>query len=228
MSVRFDNNLPKFFRDLSKNNNKDWFTTNKDRFEREVQTPMLEFVTAMQPRLGKISKHIQAVPKKSGGSLSRIYRDTRFSKDKKPYNTYMAMRFFHETGPKESAPRFYIHVDGDRAGIAAGCWHPDSAALTGIRTAIIEDPGAWTRARDDKKQAAAWDGLSGDSLKRPPRGFDPEHPHIEDIKRKDFILYSPLTLKEFTAPDFIDRAEVMFKAARPLMRFVAGALDVAY
>lgn len=228
MSVQFDDDLPKFFRDLSKNNNKDWFTANKERFEREVQTPMLEFVTAMQPRLGKISKHMQAVPKKSGGSLTRIYRDTRFSKDKKPYNTYMAMRFFHETGPKESAPRFYIHVDDDRAGIAAGCWHPDSPALSSIRTAIVEDPGAWTRARDDKKQAAAWDGLSGESLKRPPRGFDPEHPHIEDIKRKDYILYSPLTLNEFTAPDFIDRAEVMFKAARPLMHFVAGALDVTY
>jgi len=228
MSVRFDNALPQFFRDLSKNNNKEWFTANKGRFESDVQMPMLEFVTAMQPRLGKISKHMVAAPKKSGGSLTRIYRDTRFSKDKKPYNTYMAMRFFHETGPKESAPRYYIHVDGEQAGIAAGCWHPDSPALASIRTAIVEDPRAWTRARDNKKQAAAWDGLSGESLKRPPRGFDAEHPQIEDIKRKDFILYTPLTLEEFTAPDFIGRAEAMFKAARPLMGFAAGALDVAY
>ena len=228
MSAQFENGLPKYFRDLSKNNDREWFTANKKRFETEVQAPMLEFVTAMQPRLRKISKHIVAEPKKSGGSLTRIYRDVRFSKDKKPYNTYMAMRFFHETGSKESAPRFYIHVDGKRAGIAAGCWHPDSPALARIRTAIVEDPGAWTRTRNDKKQAAAWDGFSGESLKRPPRGFDAEHPHIEDIKRKDFILYTPLTLKEFTAPDFIDQAEARFKAAQPLMRFVAGALDLAY
>lgn len=228
MSGQFSTSLPKFFRDLAKNNTKEWFTANKARFEADVQTPMLEFVTAMQPRLARISKHLVAEPKKSGGSLTRIYRDTRFSKDKSPYNTYMAMRFYHELGTNASAPRFYIHVDGTRAGIAAGCWHPDSPALARIRTAIAEDGGSWTRVKSDKKQAAAWEGLSGDSLKRPPKGFDAESPHIEDIKRKDFILYSPLTLEEFTAPDFIDQAEARFKAAGPLMRFVAGALDVPY
>ncbi len=228
MSAQFDPGLPKFFRDLEKNNEREWFTANKDRFEREVQTPMLEFVTAMKPRLAKISPHMVAEPKKSGGSLTRIYADTRFKKDKKPYNTYMAIRFFHEAGPKAAAPRFYMHVDGERAGIAAGCWHPDSPALARIRTAIVETPDAWKRARDAKKQIAAWEGLSGDSLKRPPRGFDAEHPYIEDLKRKDFILYSPLTLEEFTAPDFIDQAEARFKAAKPLMGFVAGALDLPF
>lgn len=228
MSIRFENDLPKFFRDLSKNNDREWFTANKARFEREVQMPLLDFVGAMQPRLKKISKHMVADARKSGGSLTRIYRDTRFSKDKKPYNTYMAMRFWHDGGKKESAPRFYIHVDGERAGIAAGCWHPDSPALAEIRTEIVDAPKRWARARDDKKQAAAWDGLSGEGLKRPPRGFDAEHPYIEDIKRKDFILYSPLTLEEFTAPDFIDQVEARFVAARPLMRFLAGALDLPY
>lgn len=228
MSVQFESSLPKYFRDLEKNNNKEWFTANKDRFEADVQAPLLEFVTAMQPRLAKVSKHLVAVPKKSGGSLTRIYRDTRFSKDKKPYNTYMAMRFYHELGNKASAPRFYIHVDGTRAGIAAGCWQPDSPALSRIRTAIVENGSGWTRVKNDKKQAAAWEGLSGDSLKRPPKGFDAESPHIEDLKRKDFILYSPLTLDEFTAPDFIDQAEARLKAAGPLMRFVADALDVPY
>ena len=228
MSFQFDDGLPKFLRNLSKHNDKEWFTANKKRFESEVQTPLLEFVLAMKPRLAKISTHMVAEARKSGGSLTRIYRDTRFSKDKKPYNTYMAVRFFHEAGPKASAPRFYIHVDGERAGIAAGCWHPDSAALARIRTAIVDDPRAWKRTRDDKRQADAWEGMSGGSLKRPPRGFDADHPYIEDIKRKDFILYSPLTLKEFTASDFIDRAEARFRAARPLMRFVSAALDLSY
>ena len=228
MSFQFDDNLPKFLLDLSRHNDRDWFTANRKRFESAVQTPLLGFVTAMEPRLAKISRHMVAEARKSGGSLTRIYRDTRFSKDKKPYNTYMAVRFFHEVGPKVSAPRFYIHVDGRGAGIAAGCWHPDSPALSRIRAAIVANPRAWKRARDHEKQAAAWKGMSGASLKRPPRGFDADHPLIEDIKRKDFILYSPLTLSEFTASDFIDRAEARFKAARPLMRFVAGALDLSY
>ena len=115
-----------------------------------------------------------------------------------------------------------------RLGIAAGCWHPDSPALARIRTAIVEDGGRWSRVKKDKKQGAAWDGMSGDSLKRPPKGFDAEDPHIEDIKRKDFILYSPLTLDEFTAPDFMDRAVDRLRAAGPLMRFVADALEVPY
>lgn len=228
MSVQFEGSLPRFFRDLAKNNDREWFTANKERFETEVQTPLLDFVGAMQPRLMKVSKHMVADARKSGGSLTRIYRDTRFSKDKSPYNTYMAMRFWHDSGKKESAPRFYIHVDGTRAGIAAGCWHPDSPALGRIREAIVEDSRGWARARNDKKQAAAWEGLSGASLKRAPRGFDPEHPYVKDLKRKDFILYSPLTLEEFTSADFIDQVQAMFIAARPHMRFLARALDLPF
>jgi uncharacterized protein (TIGR02453 family) len=228
MSVRFEPSLPAFLRELSRSNDREWFTANKKRFEREVQSPLLDFVGAMQPRLKNVSRHLVADARKSGGSLTRIYRDTRFSKDKRPYKTYMAMRFWHDIGKKESAPRFYIHVDGERAGIGAGCWHPDSEALGRIRTAISESARGWTRARDDAKQARRWDGLSGESLKRAPRGFDSEARHIEDIKRKDFILYSPLTLEEFTSPDFIDRVEARFRAAQPMMRFLAGALGLPY
>ena len=228
MSVKFQNSLPAFLAELAENNDREWFTANKGRFEAEVQQPLLDFVTAMQPRLAGISKHMVAAPKKSGGSLTRVYRDTRFAKDKRPYNTYMAVRFFHEVGSKASAPRFYMHVDGTRAGIAAGCWHPDAPALSRIRTAIVEDGRRWTRVKNDSKQGAAWGGFSGDTLKRPPRGFDADHRHIEDIKRKDFILYSPLTLDEFTASDFMDRAVARFAAARPLMRFVADALELPY
>ena len=87
-----------FFKQLSKNNNRDWFNDNKSRFQASVQEPMSEFIEAMQPHLAGISKHYVADPKPHGGSMFRIYRDTRFSKDKTPYKTHAACHFRHAAG----------------------------------------------------------------------------------------------------------------------------------
>ena len=111
MFQRFDAKLVAFLRALDRNNDKKWFQANKDRFSAEVQEPMLAFVEALAPRIRRISKHIVVEAKKSGGSLSRIFRDTRFSKDKSPYHTHVAAIFHHAVGKKAPAPGFFFRID---------------------------------------------------------------------------------------------------------------------
>ena len=91
----FPKDFVKFFKDLAKNNNRPWFEENKPRYQDSVVTPMLAFIEAMQAPLARISPHYRAIPKAHGGSMFRIYRDTRFSKDKTPYKTHAAAQFRH-------------------------------------------------------------------------------------------------------------------------------------
>src|SRR5881409_4490780 len=116
-----------FFSDLAKNNSKEWFTKNKERYENAVQEPSLRFIRDAGPRLQKISPYLVADAKPFGGSLSRIYRDIRFSPDKSPYKTEVGIHFWHgkARGPEHMNPGFYLHLglDGNFAG--GGVWHPD-------------------------------------------------------------------------------------------------------
>jgi uncharacterized protein (TIGR02453 family) len=110
--------------------------------------------------------------------------------------------------------------------MGAGCWHPDRDALERIRDAIVEDPDAWFAARD--AVLAAGLQLAGDSLKRNPRGYPPEHPAVDDLKRKDFIAVRPMSEKEALDPVFISTFARACGDAAPLMRFLTSALGVPF
>ena len=97
----------KFFKDLANNNNRPWFNENKSRYEDQVCAPLLAFIEGMAPRLKRVSKHYRAIPKKTGGSMFRIYRDVRFSKDGRPYKEHGACQFRHELGKDAHAPGFF-------------------------------------------------------------------------------------------------------------------------
>src|ERR1044072_1345885 len=104
----------KFLRELRENNDRAWFAANKERYEKYVRQPALKFVSGFSPRLAKISPHLVADPRPVGGSLFRIHRDTRFSRDKSPYKTHLGVHFFHDTGKKApSVPGFYLHIAPD-------------------------------------------------------------------------------------------------------------------
>jgi uncharacterized protein (TIGR02453 family) len=213
--------LFRFLSDLKANNDREWFAANKERYEEHVRGPACDFIADFAPQLEKISPHFVADPRPSGGSLFRIHRDTRFSKDKSPYKPYVGMRFSHERAKDAHAPGFYIHLQPGSVFVAAGIWHPDSPTLGQIREAIADDATAWRKATSKLR-------LGGDTLKRAPAGFDPEHPLIEDLKRKDFISYVELTQKDACAPGFLDRFAQICKDNSPLVRFVCGALDLRY
>lgn len=141
----FSPGLLDFLRELEANNRREWFETNKARYEEEVREPALEFIRGMTPRLAKISKHLVANDSKVGGSLMRIFRDVRFSSDKRPYKTNLGIQFRHGAGKDVHAPGFYFHVDPQSVFLGAGLWRPETAALAKIRAAIAADPKAFQK-----------------------------------------------------------------------------------
>lgn len=216
-----------FLKDLADNNNRDWFQENKDRYENDLKAPALHFVADFAPHLKKISPHFRADPRPSGGSMFRIYRDTRFSKDKSPYKTYTGLQFRHDSAKDAHCPGFYLHLEPGEFFVGAGIWHPDGPTTRAIRDAIVEDPAAWKRASRGKKFAELFD-LEGDRLKRPPRGYDPEHPLIEDLKRKDFIGVTRITQKAITGPDLMKEFTGLCKASVSYMKFLCDAVGVPF
>jgi uncharacterized protein (TIGR02453 family) len=100
----------RFLRALDRNNSRDWFHAHKDDYERHVREPFLDLITDLQAPLAKISPHYRADPRKNGGSLFRIFRDTRFSNNKLPYKPWQGSRFFHERRHEIPAPSFYMHI----------------------------------------------------------------------------------------------------------------------
>ena len=223
----FEEALTTFLVQLEKNNDRDWFQKNKPRYEQHVLEPCLRFITAIEKPLHAISPHFQAVAKRSGGSLMRIYRDVRFSKNKKPYKTHVGIHFRHEMGRDIHSPGFYFHIEPKEVFVGAGIWHPDNPTLTLIRQAIDEDPAGWKRARNAKAFREAF-RFEGDSLKRPPRGFAAEHPLIEDLKRKDFIGIRSMSTQLLEDTDIVKMVARAFRDAKPLVRFLCDAIRVPF
>ena len=217
----------KFLDELAANNNRAWFEENKPRYESLVRGPALEFIAAMAPAFDKFAPHFRTDPRKMGGSLMRVFRDTRFSRDKTPYKTNIGIQFRHELGKDVHAPGFYVHIATDECFFGAGCWHPDPDALGKMRDLIVENPKKWFAVRDDKKLAAHWI-FAGDSLSRPSRGYAASHVAIEDLKRKDFIALADLSKAEAIGPELVKLAAARFSTAVPLMRFLCEAVGAQY
>lgn len=210
-----------FLRDLEANNNRDWFLANKDRYESNVKDPFLHFIADFSAKLEKINRHFVADPRPHGGSMMRIYRDIRFSKNKSPYKTWMAAHFYHQDAPEDSqAPAFYLHIDRDHCFAAGGMWHPDLVALKKVRDSIVSRPTAWQAVRRSKLLA------EGESSSRPPKGFKPDHPFIEDIKRKDFCASVSFKPSEVSGPDFLNKYAAACKSMIPLMKFLTEAVGL--
>ena len=217
----------KFLDELSRNNDREWFQANKSRYENHVRRPALEFIEDIAPKLQLIAPRFLALPKKSGGSLMRVYRDTRFGKDKTPYKTNIGIQFRHEAGKDVHAPGYYLHIEPGSYFLGVGIWRPDSMALGKIRDTILEKDEQWLNARDDKSFARTF-ALDGDSLTNPPRGYPKDHPLMGDLRRKDFIAIKELSKKTVLSPGFLDETVNLFSCAEPFMRFLCAALTIRF
>lgn len=216
-----------FFEDLKANNERGWFNDNKPRYYESVVNPISEFIVCMAPHLKKISPHYVADPRPHGGSMFRIYRDTRFAKDKTPYKTHAGVQFRHEAGKDAHAPGFYVHLAAEGLFFGGGIWTPPNPQLNRVRDYIVENSATWSRIRNEKKLQASG-GIRGDSLKRPPRGYDPEHRHIDDLKKKSFYVMVEKPAASALNPQFIDEVTEAFRLAAPLNRFITRALDLPF
>jgi len=220
-SAFFRPELFRFLRQLRRHNNRGWFAKNKARYQEAVLEPALLFIGSFGQCLSKINPFFVADPRPTRGSLFRIYRDIRFSPDTRPYKTHVGMQFSHSSGKDAHAPVFYLHLEPENCFAAAGVWHPDNRALTRIRTAIVDQPEQWAKVGRKLE-------LEGDSLMRPPRGYDPKHPFIDDIKRKDFVASVAFSERQVCSPAFVRDFAAACWTMTPLVEFTTKALGLKF
>jgi uncharacterized protein (TIGR02453 family) len=223
----FSNATFDFLRQLAANNNRAWFAEHKDTYLTAVRDPFLQLIAEIAPEVQKISPHYQADPKPMGGSLFRIYRDARFSSDKSPYKNWAGARIAHVRRKQTAAPSFYLHVAPDDCFVGGGIWQPEPPTLRKIRDFLVENPASWikaTRSGAFSKQLQ----LGGSSLVRPPRGFDPEHALIADVKRKDFVCFASLSETQICSKQLKTQVLNAFKAAAPMVDYLCAALDLEF
>ncbi len=218
----FTPDLFAFLRALKRHNNREWFLANKARFEASVRDPALRFIADFGPHLARISPRLVADPRPTGGSMFRIYRDVRFSADKSPYKTHAAAHFFHRASKATGhAPGFYMHLAPGECFVGGGLWHPDTPMLVKIRDAMMESPAAWKRARRGLE-------LEGAFLSRPPRGLDPKHPLIDDLRRKDFVAGRSFTERQVCSPRFMSEVVAECRRLSPLVEFLTKAVGLKW
>jgi uncharacterized protein (TIGR02453 family) len=219
-----DPGLFRFLKELKAHNDREWFQENKARYEAEARDPMLRLIGEFSGPLSSISKQFVADPRPSGGSLFRIYRDTRFSKDKTPYKTHLAAHFPHRSAKAGGVhgPGFYLHLEPGGSFIGGGIWHPDPDALFKVRQSIVARTRAWKALRISSLE------IEGEALKRVPQGFDPAHPCAEDLRLKDFFTTSSFTDAQVLAPDFLDQMTRACQRAAPLVAFLCKALELPW
>lgn len=210
----FDDDTFAFLRDLKLHNDRDWFAANKDRYEESVKEPLLQFIADVGAELRKKSQRLWADPRPVGGSMFRIYRDVRFSKDKSPYKPYASAHF--AMGKGVHGPGYYFHIEPGASMLAGGMWMPEAGDLERIRERISQRSAEWKKARRELDD-------DGSALKRPPRGFSPDDPMIEDIKRKSFTASVHLTDDQIKRPDVMKTFLRGCERITPLMTFLAAA-----
>ena len=223
----FTPELFQFFRQLKRHNNREWFLAHKQQYETGVRDPCLRFIEDFRPRLHKISPHFIADPRRTGGSLLRIYRDMRFRPDGDPYQTMVAARFPHAAWKKTPAPGFYLHIEPGTSFLGSGLWHPDPETRNSVREAIVTNPTRWQKILSNKRFQKLCE-LSSASTKRTPPGVDPDHPLAEDLKRKDYITVTYFNDEQVCAADFLDQVTQACKATAPFMEFLTRALSLPW
>ena len=223
----FTNDTFKFLKELENNNNRPWFNENKQRYEDLVRTLALEFIEDMSNALPSLTPRFRAIPKKVGGSLMRVYRDTRFAKDKTPYKINIGIHFRHEAAKDVHAPGYYFHISNEQPFVGAGIWRPEGSTLRKIRECLDENSRTWLESINNKKFASTYT-LKGDSLTNPPRGFNKDHPLIDDLKRKDFIAFHDLKKSTITSSNLLEKTIEHYSKAVPFMRYLCHAVELPF
>lgn len=221
MPAYFTSDLFRFLSRLKRNNNREWFLRHKDEYESCVREPALRFIEGFGVPLHELSPHLVADTRPSRGSLFRIYRDTRFSHDKRPYKTHVAMRFSHRDKDVHS-PGFYLHLEPNGCFAASGLWHPEPPTLLKVRTAIVDRPEEWRAVR----KLLNWDDAG--KLTRPPRGFPCDHEFVDDLKLRDLGCAIEFSEKQVCSPKFMSIFTDACRKMSPLAVFLSGALELRF
>ena len=210
----------RFLRQLKRNNNRDWFAANKPVYEEFVRTPMAELVIAIGEELRRFAPEIVADPKRS---VYRIYRDTRFSKDKTPYKTHIAAIFPVRGLPKNSGPGLYFHISPEEVLIAGGLYMPEPEVLRAVRERIAAKRKQFTAIVESRNFRKAFGELEGEQLKTMPKGFSADHPAAQYLRFKQFLFGEQYPASLASSSRLLPTIISCYEQGMPLIRFLADS-----
>jgi uncharacterized protein (TIGR02453 family) len=204
----------KFLRDLARHNDREWFTPRKALFEAELKEPMLAIVRKITDAMTTFApNHVRPAEK----SLFRIYRDTRFSNDKRPYKTHVAAWWSHQGLQKTSGAGYYFHVSAKEVVIAAGSYMPEKDQLSAIRHWLLDNHEAFRKVFQGKAIRKAFKEFEGNPLTRPPKGFPAEHPALDLVRCRQWGLSATLPAETALDSKIADIVIRHFKLAAPVV-----------
>lgn len=206
-----------FLRDLELNNNRDWFEAHRERYETQLKQPMEAFAAAISAGL---TRHAPAYASDPRRALYRIYRDTRFSANKTPYKTTAGALFFHSALGKNEAGGLYVEIAANHVGIAGGVYMPDPESLRLIRVHLMDNFARFVKLIRTRSLVDVMGELQGEALSRPPKGFPPDHPAIEWLKRKQWYFWCELDPALATTPEIVPEVLYRFGKMLPVVGFL--------
>ena len=207
-----------FLKILSKNNNRDWFQEHKDLYVEAHKN----IVALADGLLIEMNTHDQIETLSGKKSLFRIYKDVRFSKNKTPYNTHWSGAFKRAT--KKLRGGYYFHLKPGNSFLAGGFWGPEPDDMKRIRQDIASNEIGWKKMLADKTLVKTFGKMIGEKLNTAPRGYPKDHPAIELLCHKQFLLKYEFTDKEVISPDFLLKVNDTFKKMRPFLNFMSEVL----
>lgn len=207
----------RFLRALKRNNNREWFQAHKSDYEEFIKKPMEGLVLSLGSDLSKIAPEIVATPK---ASLFRIYRDTRFSKDKSPYKTHVAASFPHRGLDKHQGAGLYLHIAPTEVFLGGGIYMPASEDLSAVRHHIAGNIPRFKRILGEKAFRKTFGVLRGDQLLRVPKGFASDHPAADYLRYKQYIVSRTLEPQDATKEAFYKTLLETFRTMMPFVRFL--------
>lgn len=213
-----------FLKDLKKNNKKEWFDANRSKYD-NAKADFEQLTLAVIKKLGKIDESIAHLEPKE--CLFRINRDVRFSKNKAPYKTNLAM-YLSKGGKKSAYAGYYFHCEPGSAFVAGGLWMPEAANLKKLRQEIDYNWDDFKKIVEGKKLKSVFGALEKSKetvLSRPPKGYDPENPAIEYLKFKSLIASAKISDEDLLSKDLVKKLTNHFEVLKPLIDFCNQALD---
>ncbi len=218
-----------FFRGLKNNNNKKWFDGHKSMYEEAVKEPMIRFIMNMGEELYRFAPNFIADPRMNG-SLYRIYRDTRFSKNKEPYKTHSAATFWHADGRKHNCAGYYFHFNDREFMIGGGIYMPETMNLSKIRRYIAARPEEFRDIITERQFKKNFGEIWGESLSRPPKGFPKDHPMIQYVKMKQYLVLVEGKVQRdiFQTRKIFDYTVSLFQSMTPFIAFLNRGIGLEH
>ena len=218
----FGPGLVTFLTELRANNKRSWFQDNAERYESDVREPAFAFIREFRGPLAKVSKHFVAEDKKVGGALMRIHRDVRFSKDKSPYKAHFSGTMKRDT--KWLRGGYYFHIEPGGSFVGGGFWGPNAADLKRIRQELAADSEPLRKIIAAPEFLETFGELQGEQLKTAPQGYSQDHPNIDLLRYKQFLVSQSYTDKEVMSADLLDKMVLAFQRMRPFFDYMSEVL----